>query len=84
MLTEEGSEILQNGSHEVRLFNAVKGTPQEELMVEPLHVTHHPLLKCVLKMEGSFYASLMCVNSWLLGIGELLLHNFKHNRHHQA
>ena len=54
MLTEEGSEILQNGSHEVRLFNAVKGTPQEELMVEPLHVTHHPLLKCVLKMEGSF------------------------------
>ena len=25
----------------------------------------------------------MCVNSRLLGIGELLLHNFKHNRHHQ-
>ena len=40
MLTEEGSEILQNGSHEVRLFNAVdpkKGTPQEELLVELLH-----------------------------------------------
>ena len=47
MLTEEGSEILQNGSHEVRLFNAVdpnKGTPQEELMVyRTTACDHYPL-----------------------------------------
>ena len=36
VLTKEGSEILQNGSHEVQMFTAVdpnKGTPQKELMV---------------------------------------------------
>ena len=35
-LTEEGREIVQNGSHEVRIFEAVdpsNGTPQNELMV---------------------------------------------------
>ncbi|XP_019861088.1 PREDICTED: phenylalanine--tRNA ligase alpha subunit-like, partial [Amphimedon queenslandica] len=34
-LTEEGKEIAENGSHEVRLFEAVdqsNGTPQNELM----------------------------------------------------
>jgi len=36
VLTKEGSEILQNGSHEVQMFTAVdpnKGTPQKILMV---------------------------------------------------
>ena len=36
MLTEEGLEFVEKGSHEARLFNAVdteKGTLQAELMV---------------------------------------------------
>jgi len=36
VLTGEGEEIVQHGSHEARLFNAVNpqdGSPQAELMV---------------------------------------------------
>ena len=36
VLTEEGSEVIQNGSHEARVYNAVdaqNGTSQAHIMV---------------------------------------------------
>ena len=42
-MTEEGREIVQNGSHEVRIFEAVdptNGTPQNELMVNGDFLIH--------------------------------------------
>lgn len=54
-LTEEGTEIAEQGSHEARVFSSIplEGLPQAELMVSSWTVTAYHPAPAGLKMLGT-------------------------------